>query len=250
MADIVLNPTFDANEVEAAKPAIHKNAASMDPETNAIESIHYTSFRDHAMGQPVSGIKDNVYNITAEQVKEFHAANYVGENIVVSGAGDVNAAQFNEVVNRHFGNAKATREGNVENSEQPFFTPSAMFVRDDELPNATICTGFIAPSVNDPDSVAMGFFKRLLGQYRIDKYTGAHLNTARLQYNSFHTELANWPDIILHKPFYHAYSDTGLFFNYFFGNEVWNRQMTLMGQYQLSCFAQNVMHALILDPTS
>ena len=116
-----------------------------------------------------------------------------------------------------------------------------MFVRDDELPNSTICTGFVAPSVNDPDSFAMCFFKRLLGEYRIDKYTGAHLNTARLQYNSFHTELANWPDIILHKPFYYAYSDVGLFANYFFGNEVWNRQMTLMGQYQLSCFAQTVI---------
>ena len=81
----------------------------MDPERNAVESIHYTSFRDHALGQPSTGIKDNVYNITPEQVKEFHSTNYVGENIVVSGAGDVNSAQFNEAVSRHFGNVRAAR---------------------------------------------------------------------------------------------------------------------------------------------
>ena len=73
----------------------------MDPERNAIESIHYTSFRDHALGQPSTGIKDNVYNISADQVKQFHSTYYVGENIVVSGAGDVNASQFNEVVNKN-----------------------------------------------------------------------------------------------------------------------------------------------------
>lgn len=41
----------------------------MDPKINAIEGIHYTSFRDHALGQPSSGIRDNVYNITADQIK-------------------------------------------------------------------------------------------------------------------------------------------------------------------------------------
>ena len=69
LADIILNPIFDATEVEAAKPALHKNAAPMDPEINSIESIHYTSFRDHALGQPNYGIRDNIYSITPEQVK-------------------------------------------------------------------------------------------------------------------------------------------------------------------------------------
>jgi predicted Zn-dependent peptidase len=41
----------------------------MDPETNALEGIHYTSFRDHALGQPSTGIRDNVYSITAQQIK-------------------------------------------------------------------------------------------------------------------------------------------------------------------------------------
>lgn len=41
----------------------------MDPERNAIEGIHYVSFRDHALGQPTSGIRDNVYSITPDQIK-------------------------------------------------------------------------------------------------------------------------------------------------------------------------------------
>lgn len=103
----------------------------MDPERNAHEGIHYTSFRDHALGQPSYGIRDNVYSLTPEQVKEFHNKYYVGDNIVVAGAGDINANQFNEAVQKHFGNAKSKVEGTIENSELPYFTPSLMFQRDD-----------------------------------------------------------------------------------------------------------------------
>ena len=93
-----------------------------------------------------------------------------------------------------------------------------MFQRDDEITNTTACVGFLAPSFNDPDFFAMTYFKRILGSYRCDKYTGAHLNSAHLQYNSFHTHLGEYPDIILQKPFYFAYSDTGIFGNLMFGN--------------------------------
>ncbi len=88
----------------------------MDPERNAIEAIHYTSFRDHALGQPSYGIRDNIYSINADQIKQFHERYYTGQNIVVAGAGEINVAQFNEAVQKHFGNAKAKSEGVAENS--------------------------------------------------------------------------------------------------------------------------------------
>ena len=79
--------------------------------------------------------------------------------------------------------------GEVANKEQPFFTPSLMFQRDDEIPNMTVAVGFLAPSFNDPDFFAMSYFRRILGEYRVDKYTGAHLNASHLQYNTMHREL-------------------------------------------------------------
>ena len=69
----------------------------MDPKSNTINNLHYTSFRDHSLGQPDTGIRDNVYSITQEQVKQFHEKYYVGENIIVSAAGDINVDEFNEV---------------------------------------------------------------------------------------------------------------------------------------------------------
>ena len=64
----------------------------------------------------------------------------------------------------------------------------------------------------------MQYFKRIIGEYQIDKYVGKHLNAAHLQYNTFHFAIGTYPDIIVHKPSYYAYSDTGLFVNFIYGN--------------------------------
>ena len=161
---------------------------------------------------------------------------------MVSGAGDINATQFNELVNQHFGSARASVEGQVPNKEQPFLTPSLMFQRDDEIPNTSVGAAFVAPSWNDPDFFAMHYFTKLIGEYRVDKYTGAHLNSAHLQYNTFHNALGSYPDIIIQKPFYIPYSDTGLMGNFIFGNEIFNREMLLMTQNMLSCYASYVIN--------
>jgi processing peptidase subunit beta len=131
LSEVVLRPTFDSTQVEALKSTIYNNAATMDPYKNTVEMIHYNAFRDHYMGQPSTGIRENTYSITSEHVKQFHDQFYVGENIVVSGAGDIEASQFNELVNQHFGSVKASVEGSVSNKDKPLFTPSLMFQRDD-----------------------------------------------------------------------------------------------------------------------
>lgn len=86
----------------------------------------------------------------------------------------------------------------------------------------------------------MHYFKRIIGEYRIDKYTGANLNTPHLQYNSFHNILGSFPDISVHQPFYIPYSDTGIFGNFIFGNEIFNREMLLMTQNMMSVYAQQI----------
>jgi len=247
LSEVILKPTFESVQVEALKSTVYNNSANMDPYKNTLQMVHYTAFRDHYLGQPSTGIRENTYSITSDQVKQFHNQFYVGENIVVSGAGEIDSTQLNELVNKHFGNVRASVEGQVANKEQPFLTPSLMFQRDDEIPNTSVGAAFLAPSWNDPDFFAMHYFTKIIGEYRVDKYTGAHLNSAHLQYNTFHNALGSYPDIIIHKPFYIPYSDTGLMGNFIFGNEIFNREMLLMTQNMLSCYAHQVTLVFIKD---
>lgn len=131
LSQVVLHPTFDPVQVEALKATLHKNASPMDPYTISTESVHYTAYRDHFLGQPSAGIRDVVYSITPEQVKQFHQAHYVGKNIVISGAGNISADALNAEVSDHFGSLPASRTSEVPNSDQPYFTPSLLYQRDD-----------------------------------------------------------------------------------------------------------------------
>jgi mitochondrial-processing peptidase subunit beta len=68
----------------------------------------------------------------------------------------------------------------------------------------------------------------MFGSFRIDKHA-EHLNDVKKQYNSMHALLGDLPDVTMAESHYFAYSDSGLFGNYFFGNEVFTRQMNYCG---------------------
>jgi predicted Zn-dependent peptidase len=46
------------------------------------------------MGQPIKGDRDFVGSLSADMLREYHTANYYGENIVVVATGDVSHSQI------------------------------------------------------------------------------------------------------------------------------------------------------------
>jgi processing peptidase subunit beta len=86
------------------------------------------------------GIRENIANITEDHIKDFHAANYIGKNFYVVGTGNVSHDSFVGAVEKHFGKfpAEAPAGSNTPNAEQPFFTPSMLYMRDDEMANVNI----------------------------------------------------------------------------------------------------------------
>ncbi|EGR31604.1 mitochondrial processing peptidase beta, putative [Ichthyophthirius multifiliis] len=261
LGDILQNSVYNKSQIEAEKDAIYHNAVTNqnNQESVILESVHFTSYRDHFMGQPSHGIRENIHNITEEDVIQFHKANYVAENFVIAGAGNLNQEAFLKAVQNSFGNVQKKIIqflllilNNLTSHLlwQIFFSIYLynifflkMTMRDDELHNVNIGVFFSAPSWTDPDFFAMHFFQRVLGEYQADKYTGQHLNTSDRQYNLLHKELGNLPDVTLHKCHYLPYSDTGLFGNYLFGNEVFANQMLFLSQMILTEYASYINQA-------
>jgi len=132
-----------------------------------LEAVHYTSYRDHFIGQPVNGIRENIGSITHAHIKEFLARNYVSSNFIVSAAGNVNHEEVAQLVQKSFAKLPQTPCERV-NSTQPFFTPSTMMMRDDEMTNVNVGVFFNAPTYKDPEYFAMHMFKYLMGEYRAD----------------------------------------------------------------------------------
>jgi len=191
------------------------------------------------MGQPILGIRENIGNISRDQIVEYHKTHYIGPNIVVVGAGNISHEELVSSVDQHFGRLPNQIPSGLEvkNSDLPFFTPSMLYMRDDEMANCNIGVFFKAPGWAHEDYYSMLLFQRLLGEYTQDKYTGAHLNTSDRQYNTIHTHLGQLPDVTIHKSIYAPYSDTGLIGSYLHGNEVHGYQMLFLSQLILSDYA-------------
>ena len=80
-----------------------------------IENAHFNVYREHMMGQPVKGDRDHLQNLTADHVREFHSNHFVGDNIVVVGAGNINHEEFVDQVNQHFSTLQKQTSAKIKN---------------------------------------------------------------------------------------------------------------------------------------
>ena len=221
---------LDAGELELLKQDVateHENNTE-ELQHTTLENSHFNAYRDHMMGQPIRGDADNLSNLTVDDLKSYQAANYFGENLVVVGTGNINHEEFVSQVNNSFHSVSKTATGTRPNGDPCVYIPALMFIRDDEMYNSNVGVFYDAPSVKDKDYYAFLLLKHMFGSFRIDKHA-EHINDVHKQYNSMHALLGDLPDVTMAESHYFAYSDCGLFGNYFFGNEVFTRQMNYCG---------------------
>lgn len=230
LGDAVSNHTIDAAEFEIQKQSIAQDHANNhnEYEYTTLENSHYNSFRDHMMGQPIRGDADNLSSLTVSDLHNYKAANYFGDNMVVVGTGNINHDEFAAEVNNAFKNVNKTATDKAANSDKCVYVPALLMIRDDEMYNSNIGVFYDAPSIKHKDYYAFLLLKNMFGSYRIDK-NAEHLNDVKKQYNSMHALLGDLPDVTMANSHYFAYSDCGIFGNYFFGNEVFTRQMNYCG---------------------
>jgi len=180
------------------------------------------------MGQPIRGDADNLSSLTVSDLHNYKAANYFGDNMVVVGTGNINHDEFAAEVSNAFKNVNKTATEKRANSDKCVYVPALLMIRDDEMYNSNIGVFYDAPSIKHKDYYAFLLLKNMFGSYRIDK-NAEHLNDVKKQYNSMHALLGDLPDVTMANSHYFAYSDCGIFGNYFFGNEVFTRQMNYCG---------------------
>jgi len=197
-------------------------------EETLLSNAHYNSFREHMIGQPTTGDRDLTSTLGVDHLRDFHAAHYFGDNVVVVATGDVNHDAVVEAVQNHFSSMPKSTDVKITGTEKPIYNPAILFMRDDEMVNANIGVFYDAPSVKDEDYFSFLLLKHMFGSYRIDQHA-EHLNDCHKQYNSMHALLGALPDVTKADSHYLAYSDCGLFGNYFYGNEVFTRQMNYCG---------------------
>jgi processing peptidase subunit beta len=224
LGDMVSNSNFNPAEVEVCKEEIsheHEDNHNRYKET-LIENAHFNSYREHMMGQPIKGDRDLTQTLSVDHINNFHSSNYYGDNITVVATGNVNHDAVVEAVQNHFHSIPKSVTVPTSGTEKPVYIPALLMIRDDEMVNSNVGVFYDAPSIKHEDYYSFLLLKNMFGSYRIDQNAG-HLNDVAKQYNSMHSLLGNLVDVTRADCEYYAYSDTGLFGNYFFGNEIFTR---------------------------
>ena len=143
-----------------------------------IENCHFNVYREHMMGQPKKGDRDNVWNLTEDHVRSFHANNFYGDNIIIVGVGNIDHERLADQVDKHFSSLPKQNSAPIRNTERPIFTPALLMIRDDEMVNSNVGVFYDAPSYKDEDYYSFLLLKHMFGSYRIDK-NAEHLNDVK-----------------------------------------------------------------------
>ncbi len=151
LADMVRNPAFDPAELKKTKMLIEQmiDKEGESPQLEAGSKFFETAFAGQAIGENPMGSKALVDSFTPEQIKQKHAELLAHpENIIVSFAGDIDAAEAEKLVKNYFGDLPAA-------AAVPAKTPVSFTAGDyreqQENEQINIQFGFEAPNQSDPD---------------------------------------------------------------------------------------------------
>jgi predicted Zn-dependent peptidase len=89
MADMVYAPAFA--ELDAEREVVLEEIAMYEdtPQELVHDLFSEAVFGDHALGRPVIGRSDVIATIAREEIAAYHAAMYVGANVVIAAAGNL-----------------------------------------------------------------------------------------------------------------------------------------------------------------
>lgn len=162
LADTILNPAFDAQEMKVAQEQIAKSIIQSAQSAPKVASTNFieAAFTGQAAGRPVYGTVDLVRNFTPDQLRARHAAMLARpEDMVISIAGDMDLAAAEHLVKAHFSGLRS--------SGAPYAAVPVTFTGGDiRIANnneqMNLNFGFEAPSSQDPKRYHVTLLKELL----------------------------------------------------------------------------------------
>jgi predicted Zn-dependent peptidase len=102
MADMVLRPAYP--DIDAERQVVIEEIAMYEDEPS--EKVHdvlsEAIFGDHPLGRPIIGAADVIASVPVPDIAAYHDGRYVGSNLVVTAAGNLEHERLVELVERHF----------------------------------------------------------------------------------------------------------------------------------------------------
>jgi predicted Zn-dependent peptidase len=163
LADLVLAPRLEASDLELEREVVLEEIAQVEdtPDDLVFELHSERLWMGHPYGRSILGAKESVRAMTAGRLRELHSERYVGANLVVAGAGNVEHEDFSRRVQELFGGiARGGGRGTV---QTPVSTESGVERSRRASAQTHIVFGTDVPGHAHPDRYALVLVSSALG---------------------------------------------------------------------------------------
>lgn len=163
IGDMVLNPVFDASELEKEKGVVLEEL-KMDEDSPdyLIQDIFSSSFwSGQALGRPIIGTKSLIEGFSRGALQQFHQRLFRPDRILITAAGSLRHDDFVEQVDRLFGGLAGHSQMSA--SEPPRATPDIVLHDKPSLEQAHICIGVPVHAMAAPERFVGYILSTILG---------------------------------------------------------------------------------------
>ncbi len=140
LADIVLRPSFAADELEREKKVILEEIKMVEdtPDDLVHELFTQHFWEGHPLGRPILGSPETVESFTPDTLRQYFREAYVAPNVIISAAGNLDHAHLRDLVVRAFESLPA--DGEARDDSAPKVSPQVI-TRTKELEQSHVCLG-------------------------------------------------------------------------------------------------------------
>ncbi len=162
LSDIVLAPSFDAEELERERMVIFEEIKSVEdaPEDRVHDLFVEFFWPNHPLGRPILGTPETVGSFERDDLVRFFRKNYAPSNIIVAAAGDVEHDALLELTSSHFASLNTPPDGAIESP--PTVRPTIR-LQPKDLEQTHLVLGTVAPPHASPDRYVTYVLNAILG---------------------------------------------------------------------------------------
>ncbi len=163
LADLVLNPTFAAGDIERERGVILEEIKidEDNPDVLVHELFTQNFWKDHPLGKPILGTTATVGRLDQQKLFDYHGGRFMARNMVFSAAGNLDHDRFVEAVTGKF---SALGSGESLHEQQAPEASARILLRNKKsLEQVQICLGVPAPPITDDNRYATLILNTVLG---------------------------------------------------------------------------------------
>lgn len=161
MSDMVVRPTLA--DLEREREVIVEEIKMYEdrPDQMADEYLSSLIFHDDTLGRPIIGSAETVRGVDHDTLKTFHHDTYNASNVFVVGAGKLDRAEFEKMVEEKLGDLPEGKP--FERNASPKSPESRFFFKFKETEQYHVSMGSLGIPANSEDRYAMAALNNVLG---------------------------------------------------------------------------------------